>query len=69
MKFSKALVVCIMCFLLVFTVANTVLGYLTGYEPDTLINCVFAFCSVEGGLLAWIKHFKTSKAKRSKKDE
>lgn len=45
-------------FLLIFTVVNMVMGFTSQYEPSTLVGCVFAFCSIEGGMLAWIKIFE-----------
>ena len=41
--------------LLLYTAASLYVTYKTGVEPSTLNASVFAFCSVEGGLGAWIK--------------
>lgn len=48
-------------FLFNFVVVILYLFKQTGDEPSTLITCVFAFCSVEGGALALIKTIKTKK--------
>lgn len=58
-RFSKILLVGMMSFLLIFVVSILYLFKSTGSEPSTLISCVFAFCSVEGGALAWIKTIKS----------
>lgn len=58
-RFSKTLLVCMFIFLFTFVVAILYLFKSTGNEPSTLISCVFAFCSVEGGALAWIKTMKS----------
>ena len=58
-RFSKILLIGMMSFLLIFVVTILYLFRSTGSEPSTLISCVFAFCSVEGGALAWIKTMKS----------
>lgn len=58
-KFSKKLLVCMFLFLMLFVITMCVLFYRTGSEPSTLITCVFGFCGVEGGALAWIKTIKS----------
>lgn len=56
--FMKAILTIMLIFLLVFTSACLFITYKTGYEPSALIASVFAFCSVEGGLMAWIRTSK-----------
>lgn len=63
-RFMKLTLIIIFIFLLAYVVANLLLFYKTGAEPSTLTTCVFAFCSIEGGLLGWIK---TSKERTNKK--
>lgn len=58
-RFSKAIIISILLFLFVFVLAVLYLFMRTGNEPSTLISCVFAFCSIEGGALALIKTIKT----------
>lgn len=48
-------------FLVAFTVAMIVLFARVGSEPSTLIGCVFAACTAEGGFMAMIKRSKTKK--------
>lgn len=57
-RFSKLILQVMLMFLLLFTVAVLFISYKTGDEPSTLITCVFTFCGVEGGCLAWIKTIK-----------
>jgi hypothetical protein len=57
-RFSKRIIILMLLFLLLFTVSNIGLFYLTGNEPSTLITCVFAFCGAEGGYLAFVKKLK-----------
>lgn len=63
-RFSKGILVFMLVFLLIFTMASMYITYTTSTEPSTLITCVFAFCGAEGGFLAWIK-----KAKETNKRE
>lgn len=63
MKFSKKAVLGILAFLLVFTVAMSVVFIATGSVPDTLIGEVFTFCSFEAGFLGAIKITDTVKDK------
>lgn len=55
MKFSKKVITAMLLTLIVFTIAVLILFRIVGEEPSTLITCVFAFCSAEGGFLATIK--------------
>lgn len=65
-KFSKKLLVCMFLFLLLFIIAVLFLFYKTSAEPSTLIMSVFGFCSLEGGILGWIK---TNESKNEKIEE
>lgn len=67
--FMKLTLVLIFIFLLAYVVANLLLFYKTGAEPSTLTTCVFAFCSIEGGLLGWIKTSKDKSNKKSREDD
>ncbi len=58
MRFSKKLLIAMFLFLLLFIIAILVIFYKTNSEPSTLISCVFGFCGIEGGALAWIKTIK-----------
>ena len=62
MGYSKKLVTIMLVFLLLFVIACFIVVWHTSVEPDTLILSVFAFCGIEGGLMAWIK---TTKLKNS----
>lgn len=62
MRFLKKLLVCVYVFLALFSVAVLVLFTVTGYEPTTLVGCVFGVAGVESMLGAVIK------AKEVKKD-
>lgn len=57
-KFSKRIIIMMLIFLLLFTIACLVVNATTGNEPSTLITAVFAFCSVEGGIMGFIRIFK-----------
>jgi hypothetical protein len=65
--FSKVALICMLLFLAAFIAVCLFIIYRTGNEPSTLITCVFAFCGVEGGLMAWIKTVKV-KSKRKEED-
>ena len=58
MGYSKKLVTIMLVFLLLFVIACFIVVWHTSVEPDTLILSVFAFCGIEGGLMAWIKTTK-----------
>jgi hypothetical protein len=58
MKTSIKLVIAMFVFLLVYTSISILVFAKTGAEYSTLTACVFAFCGVEGGALAWIKTMK-----------
>lgn len=60
-RFSKYIIISMFGFLFVFVSVVLYLFMKTGNEPSTLVSCVFAFCSVEGGALALIKTIKTKK--------
>lgn len=49
------MIVGILVFLLLFTIASIVLAFVKGFEPTTLITAVFGFCTAESGFLAMIK--------------
>lgn len=57
-KFMKGVIVSMLLFLFIFTLFILWLFYKTSSEPSTLITCVFAFCSAEGGFLTIIKKTK-----------
>jgi len=63
-EFMKRTLVMMFVFLIVFSAIVLYINYSTGNEPDTLIMSVFTFCSVEGGVSAWIK---VTKSKGDKK--
>jgi hypothetical protein len=67
-KFMKVTLTIMFIFLLIFAVSIVVMGFICQYEPSTLIASVFAFCSVEGGLSAWIKTTKEKKTTKNKED-
>ena len=46
MRYSKVVLTIMLAFLLTYTI---------GVEPSTLTACVYGFCGVEGGLMAWLK--------------
>ncbi|NDL68006.1 hypothetical protein [Anaerotalea alkaliphila] len=62
MRYGKLIVAGMLVFLAAFTFGCMALFYYKGLEPTTLILSVFAFCGVEGGLMAWIR---TEKAKKT----
>lgn len=64
--FMKRTLKFIFTFLFLFTVACLLLFWITGSEPSTLITCVFASCSLEGGALAMIKSIKIKETKKTK---
>lgn len=68
-RFMKITLVVIFLFLIVYVAISLFLFYKTGAEPSTLTTCVFAFCSIEGGLLGWIKTSKSKSNKRSREDD
>lgn len=68
-RFSKGILVAMLVFLLLFTVATMFIAYKTGQEPSTLVTCVFAFCGAEGGFLAFIKKAKETNKEKSDVDE
>lgn len=58
-QFSKKILVCMLVFLFIFVQEILFITYKTSVEPSVLITSVFAFCGIEGGLMAWIKTTKT----------
>lgn len=56
--FMKCLIAIMFIGLIVFTIRMIKTFELIGSEPSTLIASVFAFCSAEGGFLAFIKSNK-----------
>jgi heme A synthase len=65
-NFMKRVLTGMFIFLILFTIACLFVQYKTSTEPSTLITSVFLFCSVEGGLGAWIKVTKEKKTKKKK---
>ena len=59
--YMKIVLTLMFTFLFVFTCACLFINYKTGNEPSALIAAVFSFCTVEGGLGAWIKITKVKK--------
>ena len=55
MRYSKVVLTIMLAFLLLYTIYNTFKFYTIGVEPSTLTACVYGFCGVEGGLMAWLK--------------
>lgn len=45
-------------FLLVFTITMIIVFLICGSIPDTLVAGVYGACSVEGGIMGWIKNRK-----------
>lgn len=56
-------------FLMLFTVAMSLMHALTGSTPDTLITCVFGICGFECGAMGWIKTSKDKLNKQKTDDE
>lgn len=55
MRFGKKVIIGMFIFLILFVGVMTVMFYIKGNEPSTLIACVFAMCGVEGGILGKLK--------------
>lgn len=51
-------------FLLCFIVAMVVIFIKKGGIPDTLVQCVFGACGLEGGVMGWIKTTKERRQDR-----
>lgn len=69
-RFMNRIVIADILAALIFTVVMTVVFIETGSEPSTLIQNVFQFLSVEGGVMGLIKVSKTLlKSKESKEDK
>lgn len=69
-RFMNRIVIADILAALIFTVVMIVVFVKTGSEPSTLIQNVFQFLSVEGGVLGLIKVSKTlAKSKESKEDK
>lgn len=51
-------------FLLCFIVVMVIIFIATGSTPDTLIQCVFGACGLEGGVMGWIKTTKERRQDR-----
>lgn len=51
-------------FLLCFIVAMTVIFIKKDGIPDTLVQCVFGACGLEGGIMGWIKTTKDRRQER-----
>lgn len=61
MKYSKKVLNYMLIILMLFVIGVLIVFWHTGSEPSTLVASVFAFCGVEGGLMAWIKTTKVRK--------
>lgn len=69
-RFMNRIVVADILAALIFTVVMIVVFMKTGSEPSTLIQNVFQFLSVEGGVMGLIKVSKTFlKSKEDKKQD
>lgn len=68
MKFSKVIVLTMFVLLVIFSIAVLVIFAKTSSEPSTLIGCVFAFFTAEGGCLALIKTCETKHGKKDNQD-
>lgn len=69
-RFMNRIVIADILAALIFTVAMVVVFVKTGSEPSTLIENVFRFLSVEGGIMGLIKVSKTLlKLKDDKKQD
>ena len=55
-KFSKVVVVTLLAFTAVFTVAMVAVFLVTGAVPDALVTSYFAFAGGEAGFLGLIKY-------------
>lgn len=56
-------------FLLAFIVTMIVIFVRQGQIPDTLVQCVFGACGIEGGIMGWIKTTKERRQDRRWKRE
>lgn len=68
-NYTKVILTGMFIYLILFTIACLFITYKTESEPTTLITCVFAFCSIEGGMSAWIRTTKEKKKRIPKEDE
>jgi hypothetical protein len=71
-QFGKRVVISMILAALIFTIVMIIVFVRVGSEPTTLIENVFRFLSVEGGVLALIKSVKTItklRAERGTRDE
>lgn len=69
-RFMNRIVIADILAALIFTVVMIVVFIKTGSEPSTLIQNVFQFLSVEGGVMGLIKVSKTLlKSKENKEDK
>jgi phosphotransferase system glucose/maltose/N-acetylglucosamine-specific IIC component len=67
-SYMKTVMTFMFIFLFLFVCVCLYITYKTSSEPSALIASVFAFCTVEGGLGAWIKTTKV-KQKKSKNED
>ena len=65
MKTSNKIIWGMLTFLVLFSLAILVVFWHTSAEPSTLVASVFAFCSIEGGILGVIKVAKTKKGENN----
>lgn len=68
-NYIKVILTGMFVYLILFTIACLFITYKTEAEPKTLITCVFAFCSIEGGMSAWIRTTKEKKKSITKGEE
>lgn len=64
-KFMNRVVICMILAAFIFTVVMIIVFARTGSEPSTLIENVFRYLSLEGGMLALIKSVKTVTKRKS----
>ena len=68
-RFMNRIVIADILAALIFTVVMIVVFVKTGSEPSTLIQNVFQFLSVEGGVMGLIKVSKTLLKSNEKKED
>lgn len=68
-SYMKVFLTIMFCFLFIFTCACLYISYKTSQEPSALIAAVFGFCTVEGGLGAWIKTTKVKNKSNNKENK
>jgi hypothetical protein len=68
-SYMKIVMTLMFVFLFLFVCSCLFINFKTGNEPSALITAVFAFCTVEGGLGAWIKTTKVKNTTSKKEIE